>query len=350
MKSFEDAVAAGIITADQAARLKLFMGEAPMAAVQARPAAAPRFDLAHLLWYAGALLIMGAMGLFSTLAFGAIGAPALLVTALVYAVAFVLAGERLWYGKGLVIPGGLLIAVAVSMAPLATFALQDMAGWWAGAPKPGGYRDFYIWIKGGWLPMEFATIAAALLALRRYPFPFLLFAAAVAIWFMSMDVAEWLKGKEMDWAIRRQVSFAFGLVLLPIAWAVDLRGKREDYGFWLHMVAAVTFWAGLTFQDSSGEIGKFLYFLINLLLLGLSVFLGRRIYAVFGAIGVMIYIGHLTGKVFKDWLTFPFVLTAIGLGVIWLGILWQRNAGRIEAWLATTLPPALLRLRPKRRD
>ena len=29
----------------------------------------PRFDLSHVLWYAGALIIMGAMGLFSTLAF-----------------------------------------------------------------------------------------------------------------------------------------------------------------------------------------------------------------------------------------------------------------------------------------
>ena len=36
------------------------------------PAAAPQFDLAHVLWYAGALIVIGAMGMFSTLAFSQI--------------------------------------------------------------------------------------------------------------------------------------------------------------------------------------------------------------------------------------------------------------------------------------
>lgn len=349
MKTLEDAVAAGIITADQAEKLGAFLGATPTSAPVAspRPAAGPRFDLAHLLWYAGALLIISAMGLFSTLAFGAIGAPALLVTAVLYAAAFLWAGDRLWRGRGLETPGGLLVAVAVSMAPLAVYALQDMAGWWAGLDKPGAYRDFYIWIRGGFLPMEVATIAAALLALRRYPFPFLLFLVAVALWFMSMDLADWLRGGDPLWQWRRNVSLAFGLVLIPVAWAVDLKAKGRDYGFWLHLVAVVTFWGGLTFQESSNEIGKLLYFLVNLSLLGFAVFLSRRAYAVFGAIGAMVYIGHLTGKFFKDWITFPFVLTVIGLGVIWLGILWQRNSARIEARLVAMLPAALVRLRPQ---
>jgi hypothetical protein len=43
------------------------------------------------------------------------------------------------------------------------------------------------------------------------------------------------------------------------------------------------------------------------------------------------------------------VLTLIGIGVIWLGILWQRNAARIEARLVARLPAALVRLRPGER-
>jgi hypothetical protein len=348
MRDFRDAVHAGIITADQAERLGRFYAEAaPTAAPASSAAPAPRFDLAHLLWYAGALLIMGAMGTFTTIAFAALGAEALLVIALGYAAVFAYAGHRLWHDMGLRVPGGLLIAVAVSMAPLATWSFQETMGWWAGGDTPGDIRDFYRWIKGGFIPMELATIAAALVARRFYRFPFLLFLAAVAVWFLSMDVADWLRGNEqMDWTLRRNVSLAFGLVLVPLAWAVDLRGRQTDDGFWLHLVGAVTFWCGLTFQDSGSELGRFVYFLVNVGLLGLAVFLSRRVYAVFGAIGVMVYLGYLAGKVFKDFLSFPFALTVLGVAIIWLGILYQRNAARIEAALIARLPGWLVRLRP----
>lgn len=60
-----------------------------------------------------------------------------------------------------------------------------------------------------------------------------------------------------------------------------------------------------------------------------------------GALGIAGYLGHLSHKVFKDSLAFPFVLMLIGLGVVWLGVLWQRNEGQIvdaiESWLPSRL-------------
>ena len=46
----------------------------------------------HVLCYAGALIVIGAMGLFSTAAFNALGGFALTATAVVYALGFVAAG------------------------------------------------------------------------------------------------------------------------------------------------------------------------------------------------------------------------------------------------------------------
>ncbi|TXP84674.1 hypothetical protein FV276_25125, partial [Escherichia coli] len=85
--AFDDAASAGIITAEQARALSAFY-----AAQSGRGAAC---DLTHVLWYAGALVVIGAMGLFSTLAFGMMGGPALTATALIYAAAFVAAGRHL---------------------------------------------------------------------------------------------------------------------------------------------------------------------------------------------------------------------------------------------------------------
>ncbi|MGL4240523.1 MAG: hypothetical protein ACRCTI_05355, partial [Beijerinckiaceae bacterium] len=306
----------------------------------------------HALWYLGALIVMGAMTMFSTLAFGMMGPSALLATAVAYGVGLTVAGHHLWHNRGLRTPGGLLITAAVAMVPLAIWSIQDLLGWWAGMDRPGAYRSFYVYIKGGWLLMEIGTLAACLVALRFYRFPFILFVAAVMIWFMSMDVADILKGAA-PWAsldIRRQVSMAFGLVMIPVAWAVDIRRKDADFGFWLHLVGALTFWGGLSLASSSGEAGKFAYFLICLAMIGFGVFLSRRVYAVFGGIGVMIYAGHLAWKVFDNVLIFPFVMSAIGIGVIWLGIRYHRNADRIQAWFDTRLPEALKRLRPAVRE
>jgi hypothetical protein len=349
-QTLQNAVQAGIISQEQAEKLTAFLQDGNTA--NEAKAGSPRFDLANVLWYLGTLIIMGAMSLFSTLAFSLMGSLALFLTALVYAVVFVIAGHHLWHKRGLTTPGGLLIAAAVSMAPLAIFSLQDMLGWWAGQGRPGNYRDFYIWIKGGFIPMEIGTILAALVALRFFRFPFILMIAAVVLWFMSMDVADWLKGIDTytSFSLRQKVSLVFGLVLIPVAWAVDLARRGKDYGFWLHLVGAITFWGGLSLQSSDSELSKFIYCLINLMLIGFAVFLSRRVYAVFGGLGLMMYLGHLAYKVFKDSLMFPFALSMLGLGVIGLGLLYYRRSAAINAWLESRLPAGLLRMRPVVRD
>jgi hypothetical protein len=345
---FMRAAEAGIITRDQAERLAAFFSATGIGAPSAAAAAGPRFDLAHALWYLGALIVMGAMGLFSTLAFGMMGAPALLATAVIYAVGLAAVGHHLWDSRGLRTPGGLLITAAVAMVPLALYAILDMSDWWGGLGRPGTYQGFYKYIKGGWLPIEIGTLAACLIALGFYRFPFIVFVAAVMIWFMSMDVADLLRGQESwtSWELRRNVSLVFGLVMISFAWAVDIWRKDADFGFWLHLVGALTFFGGLSLQDSGSEIGKLVYCLICLGMIGFGVFLSRRVYAVFGGLGLFGYVGHLAWKVFSNVLIFPFVMSAVGIGVIWFGIKFHRNADRISAWFDAKMPDALKRLRP----
>ena len=291
------------------------------------------------------------MGLFSTLAFTMMGGMALTITAFAYAGAFVFAGDKLWRGKDLRTPGGLLIACAVAMAPLAVFGIQEWAGLWDTEARPGTMRDFYIWIKGGWVPMETATLAAALIALRVWPFPFITFVAAVMAWFLTMDLADLIVGIDIaswsnSWAARRAITQWFGLALMILAWCIDLKKRAGDFGFWLHLAGIAAFWGAVTAQSGGNELAKFVYCLMNVGLVFLSVFLSRRVYAVFGTIGIMIYLGYLAEKVFRNSLLFPFALSALGLGLIGLGILYFRNRARIEAKMESMMLPSLARLRP----
>ncbi len=338
-QDLDAAVAQGIIDAAAAEALERFLRR------RSDEAGRPRFDIVHVLWYAGALIVIGAMGLFSTTAFSRFGGAALTATAIIYALVFGAAGHCLWHRRHLRIPGGLLVTVAVTMAPLATYGIQDMLGWWSYG-DPGAYRDFFVWIKGSWLFMDAAVIVAGAVALFFFRFPFLVMPISVGLWFMSMDLVPWIFGADWrGWHEREIVSLWFGLGVLIVAWWVDVR-SRGDFAFWLHLFGLLAFWGGMSLLDSDREWSKAFYGLISLGLIALSLFLQRRAYMVFGALGVAGYLGHLADKVFKDSLLFPFALSAIGIAVIAAGLLYYRRRGVIDRWLARSTPRPFAALRP----
>ena len=175
--------------------------------------------------------------------------------------------------------------------------------WACGAisAAPTAVRDFYVWIKGSFVWMEVAAIVAAVIALWRYPYPFIVLIIAFALWFMSMDLTPWIVGRtDFTWDERRIVSLWFGLAVLVVAYIVDRRERGGDFAFWLHLFGLMAFWGGLSLTNSGSEVGKFLYFVINVGLLLMSVLLGRRVYAVFGTLGIAGYLGHLSYKVFRE--------------------------------------------------
>jgi len=339
------ASAAGVLDAAQLDRLIAFLRQRGSALAEAT--IAPRFDVAHLLWYAGALIVITAMGLFSTLAFSEMGGKALAMTAVLYAIAFTAAGHYLWHTKNLRTPGGLLIAVAVSMAPLAVYGIQDALDLWGESGKPGTVQGFYLWIKGSWVFMEIAAIVAGVIALRLYPFPFVVVIIGVALWFMSMDLVPWIAGQEhADWETRRMVSLRFGLATILLAWAVDCLKRGGDFAYWLHLFGIIMFWGAVTFSSSASGFDKALYCAMNVGLLFFAVFLGRKVYAVFGVIGIAVFLGDLANKVFNDSLLFPFALSLIGVGVIAAGLFYYRHQEQVAAWLEARVPDSVKRLRP----
>jgi hypothetical protein len=339
---------AGIVSEEQYQQLVAFFQERQPG--RDSPAA-PRFDFTHVLWYGGALIVMVAMGLFATEAFTSMGGWALSITGVIYAAAFAVVGDNLWNRGGLRVPGGLMIAVAVSMIPMIIYGIQDALDLWNYAlGQPGNYHSFFIYVNGSWLYMEIATVAAAAIAIRRYPFSFILLVGGIALWFMSMDLALWFTATPEsfdDFETRRLVSLAFGAMLIVVSWAIDIRRRGEvDYALWLHIFGVMTFWGGLTFASGGTELEHFVYFLINVGLIGLGLFLDRRVYVGFGALGMAAYFGYLAYDVFKDVIAFSFALSAIGVAVIFLGLQLHKHNDAMATWLERTLPENLKWLKP----
>jgi hypothetical protein len=315
---------------------------------QAARSTRPRFDVAHVAYYLGALIVMGAMGWFMNKAWNALGGPGLTAIATCYAGCFVLAGRTLWAQPHQRIPGGLLFTIAVGMVPLAVFGLERWAGFWP-ADDPGSYTNFHPYIHGSWIIMEIATVLAGLLAIRRWPFPFLTAPIAYALWYLAMDLPALLLRREpFSWEEKQFATTGFGAVMLGVAYVTDLQGTREDYAFWGYLFGLAAFWGGLSSMDSHSELGKLLYCLINLGLIGASLVLRRRVFLVFGAMGLFGYLGHLAFKVFADSIFFPFALTLLGISVIYFGVQYQRRRAAIEQRIRARIVPHLRSFLPPR--
>jgi hypothetical protein len=328
----EPAVAAGIISREQADRLAQFLAGG----------AEPRFSFVHVLYYLGGMIAIGAMTLFMTLGWSALGGWGGCATALLYGALGLLLTHWLLEEKGLPVPAGIMATLAVAMVPLAIFAAQMALGYW-GADKP--YRDYHRYIDGRWIMIEFGTLAAGAALLWRYRFPFMLMPIAVTLWYMSMDLVPLLFGDYQDWELRKAVSAWFGLAMILLAFWVDLRSRfSRDYAFWLYLFGVLAFWGGLSLMNSGSELGKLAYCGVNLAMVLIGAILGRRVFAVFGGLGIAGYLGHLSWTLFKDSLVFPFALSAIGFGIIWLGVLWQRHEARWAERLRGWVPGALREL------
>jgi hypothetical protein len=328
------AAAKGLLTAEQAEQLWQFLSDQSLDT--------PGFNFTHILYYLGGMIAIGAMSLFMTLGWESFGGWGIFFIALAYAGAGLKLADYFLHRKQLLIPAGIVAVFVVVLTPLAVYGLQQGLGWWA---EGRAYRDYHVFIDWRWLMMELATLAMGAVLLWRYRLPFLVMPVAVTLWYMSMDLAPFLFDAEVGWEARKLVSLWFGLLMVLLAFWVDIRARFEkDFAFWLYLFGVLAFWGGLSLMNSDSELGRFMYLCINVALIVVGAVLSRRVFAVFGGLGIASYLGYLAYRVFSDSLLFPFVLTVIGLAIIYLGILWQRHEAKLSAGLRASLPGALREL------
>jgi hypothetical protein len=324
----DDATQEGILSPEQADALWKHLRERH--GEEGASGASTGIDAAQIAYYAGTLIVMGAMGWFATEALEQSGAL-LLPIGLAYAALFGGAGHWLMHRKGLHVPGGLLFTVAVGMTPLAVYGLQHALGIWP-PDEPSEYWTFYEAIGGVWVPAKAATLIVSVLVLRFVRFPVLVALVAASGWALALDVVPLLLGAEAeDWGqLNQSISVGVGLVTLAISLLVDRRNADRGFAFWGYLFGLFAFWGGLTAMDASSEWSRFGYFLINVGLIGISVLLQRRVFLVFGALGAYGYLGYLSYDLFADSLWFTFALTALGASLIAAGVFYQRHRERIE--------------------
>ncbi|MES2935130.1 MAG: DUF2157 domain-containing protein [Pseudomonadota bacterium] len=336
---------AGILESEQIDPLLAFLLQRDSSSGRAR------FSGTHVLYYLGGMLAIGATTLFTTLAVDALGMPVLLALSSLYVLGAI--GLAVWFDKrALGVPAGIFATLAIALVPLVVFALQRVLGLWPEGGNTQHYRDYHAWIDWRWLVMELATLVAGAAMLWRFRYPFMVMPLAVTLWYMGMDVvpalimhAKEVGYSEAYWLLRRQISLVFGVLMLALAFVVDLRSRHgKDFAFWLYLFGMMTFWGALSSMNSDLLSAKLIYLAINFGFVLLGAVLGRKVFVVFGAIGITKVLCDLSSDYFKDSFAFVAVLTLLGFALIAAGVWWSKHEASVSARLREFLPQDLRQL------
>jgi len=337
-QSLHQAADQGLITPQQVESLWDFLGR------QTR--STPTLNSTSILYYLGGCIAIGAMTIFMNLGWETFGGMGLSAIAFAYAIVSLILAEY-FQKKSLTIPAGIMAALTVSMVPLFVYGIQTILGYFETGTN---YRAFHGLVDARWVIIELSTVIAGLLVLMRYRIGFILMPICVALFYLSMDLTPFLFTPDQSpMSSYPSVAVWFGLCMLFVALVTDLYDRSsKDFAFWLYLFGVFTLWLGISVQESHLLFTKLLYLGFNLLLIGIGTCLMRKVFLVFGGLGVLIVLGDLSSTIFKDSIGFPFSLTVLGLLTIGIGIWWQRNERKIQKRVARVLPHALVELRERR--
>ena len=328
----ERALSRGLITPDQHASLTALAGEDGVA-----PREMPRgFNWVTIAYALGALLVVFAGGWFLAQRWMSLGPAGVLAVVVVY-VAIAVAASRWLEQHEFREAAGIAAMVAVSLTPVAVWAIESLTGLWPvetwGRPY---YPDYQPAEASRWLIAELATILAGLLVLRRRSWSAVVFPIAVALFGLVMHAPRALD-IDLTPVLERWITMTGALFVCAVADATDRRMPRQaepghgDMAFplWLTGLFALAL-AILTMWPAAGALRHGL----PLLAIGAAaaaLYMGRRTHLVFGVVVLFMYLFYLAAEVFRSTAYFPIVLAVLG-GALLAATVWlQRRFPELTA-------------------
>jgi hypothetical protein len=305
----------------------------PEPVVEARPR---RYDPPHVLWYFGA--IAAALAASSTIAAVSPSDRGIwqLLVALVLFAGFALFAALL-LRAGWWVPGGVLVAAAVTLVPAGGHAFERVIGVWPNVVEegPAAIDDF----QGEVFALALATILVGLVAFAIVPFPFIFAPVAVATFVAAeLLVPLLVDGPNADDFAK--TTLVTGAAFVLVALVLDSSTRRGE-AFWWHVLGLLGVAGGLAWYSIGRDAGWawIAILVVGAALLVASAPLQRATWTTFGVVGTYAGLFHYIDEWFGSWEA-PALMAVIAVGLVLLGIwlqvyerLWTRF-GRLPA-----LPP-----------
>jgi hypothetical protein len=336
LADLEQWVEKGLITPEQLTNIRSHIEAAGSVAeqVQAGPERRKGLNFVSLAYYFGGFMILLAYTIFmglqwESLEFTGQIAISLFTIVVLWAIGYFL--QR----SGFRIAGGLLIFAGTGIVPLFVFTVQRALGIWPD-DQTYAYMEFYRIVAQTWILLELISIGVAVIVIWRVRFTLISLLIAFWTWFLSMDITRWVSQSDYwTWSDREQiVSTTIGVGMLGLGVWLQRRTK-QDYSFWFYLfghIIVLSHLSALTL-NREGFLG-IVYLAVYISFVVASVWLQRRVFLVFGAIGCYSYLSYLAFRVFEGALGFVFALGVIGLLIVLTAVGYQKY---LRSWLENQL-------------
>jgi hypothetical protein len=320
------ALARGVITPEQHASILALAAEDGAGAPEM-----PRgFNWVTVAYALGALLVVFAGGWFLAQRWLALGPSGVLVVVILYSL--VAAAASMWLERrDFPEAAGIAAMVAVSLTPVAVWALESITGWWPVETWGQPYYPAYPSAEATrWVVAELATILEGLLVLRRRAWSAVVFPIAVALFGLSMHLPRAL-GFDLTPVLERWIMLTSALVICAIADTVDRRVPRQagpgrgDMAFPLWTVGLATLGFSLLAFWPTAHLWRHAVPLLGIGSVVVSLMIRRKTHLVFGVVLIFLYLMYLAGEVFRSTAYFPVALAALGGAMLFATVWFQRR-------------------------
>lgn len=332
----ERALSRGLITADQHASILALAAED----VAPQREMARGFNWVTVAYALGALLVVFAGGWFLAQRWLTLGPAGVLFVVLLYmAMAWV---ASVWLERRDFREAASIAAmVAVSLTPVAVWAIESMTGWWPAETWGQPYYPYYPAAEASrWLIAELATILAALLVLRRRAWSAVVFPLAVAMFGLLIHAPRAI-GIDMTPVLDRWIWMTGALLVCAIADTTDRHVPRQagpgrgDMAFPIWVTGLVALAVAILSMWPVAGAWRHGLPVLALGAVAAALVMGRRTHLVFGVFAIFMYLLYLAAEVFRSTAYFPIVLALLGAALlaatVWLQRRFPALASRLGA-------------------
>ncbi len=293
------------------------------------------FNLISIAYYFGGFMILFAYTVFMGIAWDTLGEfGQIAISAVTLGLLGGIGALLKW--RGYKHAGGILIFAAVGIVPLLVYSVQNAVG----VNLPHEYEGFYRIVSDSWVPMEVISIAVAIATILIVRYPLITLHIAFWLWFMSMDIVDFVTGGVWDngYEVAQVVSVLFGFAMLGLGVLLQ-KTLEKDYAFWFYLFGHICVLCPLSMLTiDSGGVLALIYLIVYIGFVLASILLQRKVFLVFGALGVYGYLCYLAFEVFDGGLGFVFGLATVGLIIVLSTVAFQRF---LQPWLVARLHPQI---------
>jgi len=280
--------------------------------------------------YLGLLLVAAACVALVAVYWDALGSRGVLALALAYLSGYLVASEIL-RRRELVLPADVLQAVAVAWVCLATYAVEELAGFW-----PANMDDVNGIDRSVTVIAAVGLVAAlALLALRPSPLMLVPIAAGTAV--LVLALTQLVFGEQLDDLSELQIgAFVLPLGLTWIATGLWLDAtRRRPYATWAHWCGLVLAGEALMAMIPKTVPGFTVIGILGALSLFFSAFVRHWSFTVVGAAGVLVATFASFGEFGR---LAPLAAAVVGLALIYVGLHWSRWRESVRTTVLSHVP------------